>query len=94
MVTAQINDVMSIMNQPVVIRSHTGLLLRNCEDNNARFHDTNVLDITTHMIIYPINFGTVIVKSLCNDQRNLQIQTNGHGVFANHNEYLWEHFEI
>ena len=36
-VTAQINDIMNILNRPVQIRTHTGLLLKNSSDGSAHF---------------------------------------------------------
>lgn len=81
------------LNAPLCLRAHTGNNLQNefgwrrgrCENQNTQAFE--------QMMFIKTGDDKVIIQSLWNG-RNLQVQPSGLCVFANHNQDLWEKFDV
>ena len=80
-------------NKPICLRGHTGNNLQNeFFWSQARCNNTNT-EGWEQLIFLQTSDKKVIIQSRWN-QKNLQVQPSGNCVFANHNQLLWEQFDV
>lgn len=81
------------LNTPICLKAHTGNNLQNefCwEKGRCNNQDTGAWE---QMILLLTPDNKIIIQSRWNG-KNLQVQESGMCVFANHNQELWETFDV
>jgi hypothetical protein len=81
------------LNTPICLKAHTGNNLQNefiwrrgrCDNQNTQAWE--------QMVLIESADNKIIIQSRWNG-RNLQVQESGQCVFANHNQGLWEKFDV
>jgi hypothetical protein len=81
------------INTPICLKAHTGNNLQNeFIWRTCRCVNQNTL-AWEQLLLIKTNDDKYIIQSRWNG-RNLQVQESGKCVFANHNQELWEKFDV
>jgi hypothetical protein len=81
------------LNTHICLKAHTGNNLQNeFFWGNGRCQNANT-GAWEHLMLIETDDNKIVIQSRW-DNKNLQVQDSGQCVFANHNQELWEKFEV
>lgn len=81
------------LGTPICLKAHTGNNLQNeFFWRNARCKNSNT-EALEQIVLLKTHDGKIIIQSRWNN-RNLQVRPSGECVFVNHNQDLWEKFDV
>jgi hypothetical protein len=81
------------LNTPICLKAHTGKYLQNEIFWASGRCNTKNTGAREQLILLKTNDNKIIIQSQCN-HKNLQVQYSRSCVFVNHNQQLWEKFDV